>query len=1045
MVSRSPWKSVLFSCALWAALISAAAPQAFAQTAFQVADVNSTRELPTNLFFLTEPMASLGGEVFFTQDDGVHGVELWKTDGTPGSEVLLKDLCPGACGSMPRALTRVGARLVFFANDEEHGYELWSTDGTPAGTSLIADLWPGTVGGGDTRWALEMGGAVYFPGNDRLHGYELWKTDGTAAGTALVADLRPGPDSSLPIPKVASGGLLLLNADDGTHGREPWLTDGTAAGTRLVKDINPGAGWSTYVEHPFGGSKDWLATSGGLFLFQAQDATHGLELWASDGTEAGTVQLQDFYPGGIGGLPSELTELAGTVYFSAATDTQGYELWRTDGTPAGTSLVKDIRPGSQSSGPQQVTISSGRLFFRAFADGVGSELWTSDGTEAGTTLVEDIRPGDQSSLLFQDPALTDFAGTLLFFADDGVNGLEIWTSDGTEAGTTLVTDFSGQAAPMQILIRTRLALAGGRLLFRAFDEDLELDLWATDGTAAGTEKIVDTTTPTSSVLISPWDGKVVEPTAWGSVGDDLVFLADDGTTGNEPFVSDGTAAGTELLADTYPGPDWSAFHSLTPLGDGQALFSTGILWKTDGSPAGTAPLGPDGLSSVAELTRIGETVFFSGSSSEAGRELWKTNGTFAGTGRVADILPGTTDSSPYRLTAVGNTLFFVARLGMDPVNQELFKSDGTAAGTVLVKDIQAGAESSVPDRLTAVAGKLFFGAWDETHGRELWRSNGTAAGTVLVKDIVPGPASSMEETSDRGATAVLGSTFFFVADDLASGPELWASDGTEAGTRRVRDIRPGTRGAEPEGLTVAGGRLFFSADDGTHGRELWVSDGTEAGTVLVEDILPGAGSSLPRELAAIDNRLVFSAFEEAAGVEPWVSDGTADGTRRLGDIAPGPLPSSPVRFTAAGENVYFGANDAVTGSELWAIPQNELDPGLDFYTLAPCRAIDTRTSSPLTAGVARTFPVAGVCGVPADAKAVAVNLTVFGPTALGNVVAWPAGATLPGTSNLNFLAGVNRANNALLELSGGEIQALARMIPGAEVHLILDVVGYFSE
>jgi ELWxxDGT repeat protein len=1042
MVSRSPRQSLLFSCALWAALVPAIVPAAAAQP-FQVADVNPTRELPPLFVFVSEPMVSLGGELFFTQDDGVHGPELWKTDGTPGNEVLLADLCPGACGSMPKALTRVGNRLVFFADDGEHGFEIWSTDGTAAGTSMIADLWPGPVGGGDTRWALEMGGAVYFPGNDRLHGYELWKTDGTAAGTLLVADLRPGPEGSLPIPKVTAGGLLLFNADDGTHGREPWLTDGTAAGTRLVKDVNPGAGWSTYVEPPLGGANDWLATSGGLFLFQAQDATHGLELWASDGTEAGTILLRDFYPGGTGGLPNELTELAGTVYFSAATETQGYELWRTDGTPAGTSLVKEIRPGDLGSSPRNLTVVSGRLFFRAFADGAGTELWTSDGTEAGTTLVKDIRPGDQGSILFHDPALTDFAGTLLFLADDGVNGLEIWKSDGTEAGTVLITDFSSQAVPMQIYIRARLAPFEGRMVFRAFDQDQEVDLWATDGTAAGTMKIVETTSLTSSILLSPWDGKVMEPTAWGPLGDQLLLLADDGTTGNEPWVSDGTAMGTQQLAETYPGPDWSSFRSLTPLTNGGALFSNGILWKTDGTPAGTHPLVPDGLSSVAELTRIGETVFFSGSSSDAGQELWKTDGTFAGTGGVADFLQGTAGSSPYRLTAVGNTLFFVARLGTDPVNQELWKSDGTAAGTVLVKDIHPGTASSVPDRLTQVAERLFFSAEDSMHGRELWKSNGTAAGTVLVKDIVPGPASSMEETFDRDATAVLGSTFFFVADDLASGAELWASDGTEAGTRQVRDIRPGLRGAEPQALTVAGGRLFFSADDGTHGRELWVSDGTEAGTSLVEDIVPGAASSLPRELAAIDNRLVFSAFDEAAGVEPWASDGTADGTRRLGDIAPGPLPSSPVRFTAAGENVYFGANDAVTGSELWAIPQDEIDPGLDFYTVAPCRAIDTRTSSPLISGVAQTFVVAGACGVPADAQAVAVNLTVFGPTALGNVVAWPAGAPVPGTSSVNFLAGVNRANNGIVELSGGEIQALARMMAGGEVHLILDVVGYF--
>lgn len=1045
MVSRSPRQSplvfrALLACALWIAL----APTSAAQP-FQVADVNTTREQPPIYVFVSEPMATLGGALFFVQDDGVHGAELWTTDGTPGSEVLLKDICPGACGSHPKALTRVGSRLVFFANDGEHGAELWATDGTAAGTTLIADLWAGRVGGSDTRWMLEMGGAVYFPGNDRIHGHELWKTDGTAVGTSLVADIQPGPGSSLPIPKVTSGGLLLFNAEDGTHGREPWLTDGTAAGTRLVKDVNPGTGWSTYVEPPFGGVNDWLATSAGQFLFQAQDGTHGLELWASDGTEAGTVQVRDFYPGATSGYPHELTELAGTTYFSVATDTQGYELWRTDGTPAGTSLVKEIRPGTLGSSPRSLVVLNGRLFFRAFESTVGTELWTSDGTEAGTTLVKDIRPGDQSSIHLHEPALTNLAGTLFFLADDGVNGLEIWKSDGSEAGTVLVSDFSGQAVPLQIYTRARLTPFGGRLVFRAFDQDQEIDLWATDGTAAGTGKIVETASLTSSLQINPWDGRVLEPSAWGAVNDRLVFLADDGTTGSEPWVSDGTAAGTELLDDTYAGPEWSSFYDLTPIGGGGALFSVmGLLWKTDGTPAGTGPVVLDGLSSVAELTRVGSTVLFAGSSSDAGEELWRTDGTLAGTGRVADIRPGAADSSPYRLTTVGNTLFFVARLGIDPVNQELFKSDGTAAGTVLVKDIRPGGESSVPDHLTAVAGRLLFSAEDGTQGRELWRSDGTAAGTELVKDIAPGPASSMEQPFDRTVTAVLGSTLFFVANDLVSGPELWASNGFAGGTRRVRDIRPGDRGAEPDGLTVAGNRLFFSADDGTHGRELWVSDGTEAGTRLVEDIVPGPGSSLPRELAAVDNHLLFSAFDEAAGVEPWVSDGTVDGTRRLGDVAPGPLPSTPVRFTAAGENVYFGANDAVTGSELWGIPKNEIDPGLGFYTVLPCRAVDTRTSAPLLAGVARIFPVAGLCGVPAEAKAVAVNLTVFGPTTQGNVVAWAAGQLLTGTSNVNFLAGANRANNAIVELNGGEIQALARMVPGGEVHLILDVVGYFQ-
>jgi ELWxxDGT repeat protein len=292
-------------------------------------------------------------------------------------------------------------------------------------------------------------------------------------------------------------------------------------------------------------------------------------------------------------------------------------------------------------------------------------------------------------------------------------------------------------------------------------------------------------------------------------------------------------------------------------------------------------------------------------------------------------------------------------------------------------------------------------------------------------------------------TAVLGGTFFFVADDGTSGQELWASDGTEAGTRLVKDVRSGAGGSEPRRMTVAGGRLFFTADDGTHGRELWVSDGTEAGTVLVADLQPGADSSLPRELAAVGNAVIFSATDGTSGVEPWASDGTW--ARRLGDLAPGALSSSPVRFTPVGDNVYFGANDGTSGFELWSVPRSALQGPLDFYTVPLCRLADTRPSSPLLTGQPRTFPAAGSCGIPAEARAVAVNLTAVGSNGPGYLVAWPSGTEKPETADLIYLLGVARSSNGVVELgSGGQIDLEGQTFaPNGQVHFVLDVMGYF--
>nr|NCS42022.1 hyalin [Microcystis aeruginosa BS13-10] len=159
--------------------------------------------------------------------------------------------------------------------------------------------------------------------------------------------------------------------------------------------------------------------------------------------------------------------------------------------------------------------------------------------------------------------------------------------------------------------------------------------------------------------------------------------------------------------------------------------------------------------------------FFNANDGVNGEELWKSDGTAAGTVLVKDIRPGYSGFGPRYLTAVGNTLFFTADDGVN--GTELWKSDGTAAGTVLVKDIRPGLSTSYPFSLTAVGNTLYFRAYDGVNGYELWKSDGTAAGTVLVKDILPGPIGS----NPNYLTAV-GNTLFFTANDGVNGWELWA-------------------------------------------------------------------------------------------------------------------------------------------------------------------------------------------------------------------------------------------------------------------------------
>ncbi len=195
--------------------------------------------------------------------------------------------------------------------------------------------------------------------------------------------------------------------------------------------------------------------------------------------------------------------------------------------------------------------------------------------------------------------------------------------------------------------------------------------------------------------------------------------------------------------------------------------------------------------------------------------------------------------SPISLTAVGDTLYFYADDGIS--GRELWKSDGTEAGTVLVKDINpgSGGSSPIPRKQSNSRRRHLVTSPPTTASRhELWKSDGTEEGTVLVKDINSGSGTS----SPRFLTAV-GDTLYFSADEGVNGFELWRSDGTVAGTVLVQDINP-SGNSFPRSLTAVGDMLYFSADDGVNDRELWKSDGTEAGTVLLQDINP-SGSSFP--------------------------------------------------------------------------------------------------------------------------------------------------------------------------------------------------------
>jgi ELWxxDGT repeat protein len=237
-----------------------------------------------------------------------------------------------------------------------------------------------------------------------------------------------------------------------------------------------------------------------------------------------------------------------------------------------------------------------------------------------------------------------------------------------------------------------------------------------------------------------------------------------------------------------------------------------------------------------------------------GRELYVSDGTLTGTSMIKDLNPdgGSIDSiDSYVHHAWWNDVLYLALDdGTDETGQELWRTDGTAAGTYIVKDIRPGSTGSGVAGLTLWKDHLYFTAYDgnQSHGYELWQSDGTENGTFILKDIYPG-----DQWTDSGWPrffTAFNDKLYFQATDEEHGTELWTTDGTENGTTLVVDIRPGTMGngkgypSNPGYITVFNDYMYFSASNDTVVKALWKSDGTANGTSLVKDIYPGGNSDV---------------------------------------------------------------------------------------------------------------------------------------------------------------------------------------------------------
>lgn len=452
-----------------------------------------------------------------------------------------------------------------------------------------------------------------------------------------------------------------------------------------------------------------------------------------------------------------------------------------------------------------------------------STFWTSDGTPAGTKILTNRVKQENGGFL---------NNKIYFSGIEPLHGSELWISDGTDAGTSLVSDIVpgiGSSSPDNF-VRFK-----NDLYFTAKTAATGRELYKINGINGAVSLFKDINAGTGSGFDST-------NTTYFATNNLLYFTATNGTNGMELWVTDGSSANTFMLKDITPGAGNTnfGFGQFAQLGN-EVIFGINVganysldIWKTNGTSAGTLLVKSFNVpfsGYTGSFLSFKNKLYFAGSDATNGTELWSTDGTT--TEIVADINPGADGSYPVVFSSVIINNRFLFTASTNSGGSELWSSDGVKGGsTTMIKDINPGPDDSQPflcpvenfenivdgnvtsdfiyNRTQLFNGYIFFYANDGAHGQELWKTDGTTVNTVMVKDLNPGAGDGFSE----GLYFYTKNAFYFDGDNGATGDEPFVTDGTSAGTTLVQDINPGAKGSNPDFLFLYNGSLYFSADNG---------------------------------------------------------------------------------------------------------------------------------------------------------------------------------------------------------------------------------------
>ncbi|MGE8433253.1 T9SS type A sorting domain-containing protein [Chryseobacterium joostei] len=856
--------------------------------------------------------------------------------------------------SEPDHLTKIGNKIYFSAsvyNDRE----LYIKDDLNSKPRMVKNINTNYGSISSNSFFKELNGILLFTASSNLIGndkQQLWRSDGTENGTYLVKIINTNDNTN--IDNSIHLGNKMFFTSYVNNSNDLWVTDGTEAGTKIVKKINLNG--DSNVMHLFVFNNE--------IYFLANDGSTGIELWKSNGTENGTVQVFDFFVGSTNGINLKPIVYNNSIYFIGQQSTNMKGLWKYDGTQ--TQLVKNFVNINYF----DPVILQNKMIF-CINTTSGFQLWSSDGTSTGTNSLFTTPP----YLSVAKNPLRVFNNKLYFEATDSSFDISNWTSEGTSATTVNLS------SAIPVLSNTTIVGNSSSNNYLIFSKNT--DHYISDGTINGTKHISDITltsnytgyrlnaleyndtlilngknkkngmelfkysfsTNSSEILDDIHHRFSSDINASVSLNDKLIYFGNSFSEGMELFISDGTASNTKLLKDMNIG-EYSTIYS----GDNNYFFKNGSRaffrctvgsgfepCVTDGTEAGThlikdlSPFSPGSLNGDPYFMKLDiNNVLFGaddGSNNTVGAsKLWRTDGTQSGTYGIHNVqIVGGND---YKSSTLNGKVYFT---GYDTNNiYSIWVTDGTTGGTQIFKTFYNSRGNNIIPKIINTLGSKFVIVIDDVNSQSYHFQN------ILVSDGISPTNITQIATLARpsqssggivGETIVYNNKLYFYAFNYtgtypSDAYKLYSTDGTVIGTNVFSNLISSCCVVDIK-FNICGNKLYILKD------KLYVTDGINQPVAL------DSGGHSFNNFNCVNNNLFFL-NSQYQNYKIWTSNGTISGTHPFNLYANGHLignDESIYKLASTDDKLFYLAHFYNTdvlkesGSEIYIVDVSSLNLG----------------------------------------------------------------------------------------------------------------------